>query len=60
MVDYDQEDENSSGRFEFVAVGEDVAKFDEGFGMLNVRTSRGLAFSQLLRTIKDWHEDEPK
>ena len=56
VVDYDHKDEYSSGRFEFFPTGERVVKFAEGFAMLDVRTSRGLALSNLTRTIKDWND----
>ena len=56
VVEYDPENEYGSGQFEFVKDGQDVAKFVEGFAMLDVRTSRGFALSNLTRTIKEWHE----
>jgi len=58
VVDYDHEDEYSSGRFEFILDGEDVVKFVEDFAMLDVRTSRGFALSNLTRTIKEWYEKQ--
>lgn len=58
VVDYDHEDEYSSGQFEFLLDGENVVKFAEGFAMLDVRTSRGFALSNLTRTIREWHENE--
>lgn len=58
VVDYDHEDEYSSGRFEFILDGESAVKFAEDFAMLDVRTSRGFALSNLTRTIREWHEDE--
>jgi hypothetical protein len=58
VVEYDPEDENSSGRFEFVKDGQDVAKFLEEFTMLDVRTSRGFALSNLARVIREWHESQ--
>jgi hypothetical protein len=59
VVDYDHEDEYSSGQFEFVLDGEDAVKFVETFAMLDVRTSRGFALSQITRTIKEWHDNKP-
>lgn len=56
---FDQEDEYSSGRFEFILYGEDIVKFAEGFAMLDVRTSRGFALSNLTRTIGEWYENQP-
>ena len=58
VVDYDRKDEYSSGRFEFILNREDVVKFTEDFAMLDVRTSRGFALSNLTRTIREWHENE--
>ena len=58
VVDYDHKDEYSSGRFEFILNGESVVKFVEDFAMLDVRTSRGFALSNLTRTIREWHENE--
>jgi hypothetical protein len=61
VVDYDPDNEYSSGRFEFTAFGEDVVKFDEEFASLDVRMSRGFALSTLTRTIREWYEaDNPK
>lgn len=57
-VNYDHKDEYSSGRFEFILNGESAVKFAEDFAMLDVRTSRGFALSNLTRTIREWHEDE--
>ena len=56
VVEYDPKDEYSSGRFEFVKDGQDVAMFVEDFAMLDVRTSRGFALSNLTRTIREWHD----
>lgn len=58
VVDYDYKDDYSSGRFEFILNGQSTVKFIEGFMMLDVRTSRGLALSNLTRTIREWHENE--
>lgn len=58
VVDYEHEDEYSSGRFEFILDGESAVMFAEDFAMLDVRTSRGFALSNLTRTIREWHEDE--
>lgn len=59
VVDYDQEDEYSSGRIEFIVDGESTVKFTEDFAALDIRTSRGFALSQLTRTIRLWHEEQP-
>ncbi|MEL6465739.1 MAG: hypothetical protein AAFQ58_12295 [Pseudomonadota bacterium] len=54
-VGYDPNDEYSSGRFEFTALGQDAAKFVEEFASLDVRMSRGFALSTLTRTIREWY-----
>lgn len=56
VVEYDPEDDYSSGRFEFVKDGQDLVKFFEEFAMLDVRTSRGFALSNLTRTIREWND----
>ena len=56
VVGYDPDDEYSSGRFEFTALGEETVKFTEEFASLDMRVSRGSALSTLTRTIKDWYE----
>lgn len=56
VVDYDPKDAFSSGRFEFIKDGQDVAKFVEDFAMLDVRTSQGFALSNLTRKIREWHD----
>lgn len=57
-VDYDSKDEYSSGRFEFILNGASAVKFSEDFAMLDVRTSRGFALSNLTRAIRAWHQNE--
>ncbi|UTH49847.1 hypothetical protein KBW81_07380 [Loktanella salsilacus] len=59
VVDYDQKDEYSSGRIEFIVDGESSVKFTEDFAALDIRNSRGFALSQLTRTIRVWHEEQP-
>ena len=56
VVEYDPEDECSSGRFEFVKDGQKIAKFVEGFALLDVRTSRGFALLNLTRAITEWQD----
>ena len=56
VAGYDPDDENSGGRFEFTAYGEDTVKFMEDFTMLDARMSRGRALSTLTRTIREWYE----
>lgn len=58
VVDYDHKDEYSSGRFEFILNGDSAMKFSEDFAMLDVRTSRGFALSNLTRAIREWHENQ--
>ncbi len=61
VVGYDPDDEYSAGRFEFLALGEDAAMFQEDFAMLDVRMHRGFALSTLTRTIREWYEtNNPK
>nr|WP_321444597.1 hypothetical protein [uncultured Cohaesibacter sp.] len=55
-IDYDPDDELSGGCFEFIALGEDTAKFVEKFAALDSRLSRGFALSTLTRTIREWYE----
>lgn len=59
VVDYDHENENLSGRFEFILDGESTVKFSEDFAALDIRVSRGFAMSKFSRTIKVWHEEQP-
>lgn len=56
VVGYDPDDEYSAGRFEFLALGEVTAMFQEDFAMLDVRMHRGFALSNLTRTIREWYE----
>ncbi|MGB5864706.1 MAG: hypothetical protein WBG95_10430 [Sulfitobacter sp.] len=56
VVDYDPEDEYSSGRYEFIQDGQDTVRFSEEFGMIDVRTQRGFALQTITRMIRDWHE----
>ncbi|AUH66930.1 hypothetical protein [Paracoccus zhejiangensis] len=56
VVGDDPDDECSGGRFEFTASGDDAAKFTEDFALLDIRMSRGLALSNLNRTIREWYE----
>lgn len=57
VVGYDPDDEYSSGRFEFTALGEEKVKFTEEFASLDMRVSRGFALSTLTKTIKGWYEN---
>ncbi|WP_448327699.1 hypothetical protein [Sulfitobacter sp. M13] len=56
VVEYDPGNECSSGSFEFVKDGEDIAKFAEGFALLDVRANRGFALLNLTRSIREWHD----
>ena len=59
VVAYDPNADNEGGRYEFVRDGQDAVQFSEHFGILDSRISRGFALSNLTRTIKEWHEDQP-
>lgn len=56
VKNYDHKDKYSSVRFEFILNGESAVDF----AMLDVRTSREFALSNMTRTIRDWrlHEQE--
>lgn len=56
VVEYDSEDHDKGGCYEFVLYGQEVVMFAEEFAFLDIRTSRGFALSTLTRTIKEWHE----
>lgn len=56
VVGCDPDDDCSEGDIEFVAIGEEAARFSEGFALLDVRGSRGLALSRLTRAIRQWYE----
>lgn len=58
VVDYNPGADDESGRYEFVANGQDAVMFAEAFAFLDYRTSRGLALSTLTRAIKEWHEGQ--
>ncbi|WP_343081437.1 hypothetical protein [Ostreiculturibacter nitratireducens] len=56
VVAYDPEADDEGGRYEFTIDGQAGALFSEDFAFLDYRISRGLALSNLTRTIKEWHE----
>jgi hypothetical protein len=56
VVDYNPEADDEGGRFEFLENGQNTVKFSEEFASLDFRVSRGLALSNLTRTIRDWHD----
>ncbi|TNE62944.1 MAG: hypothetical protein EP336_18525 [Rhodobacteraceae bacterium] len=57
VVDYDPDDDESGGQYEFVADGQTSVTLSEGFSFLDFRGSRGLALSTLIRAIREWHKD---
>lgn len=56
VVGYDPEADEEGGRYEFILDGQAGIEFSEEFAFLDFRVSRGLALSNLTRTIKEWHE----
>lgn len=56
VVEYDPKADDKGGRYEFVIDGEDRIEFCEEFAFLDYRVSRGLAFSNLARAIREWYE----
>jgi len=58
VVVYDHKNEYSGGQFEFILNGESALNFAGDFAMLDVRTSRRFALSNLTRTIREWLENE--
>ena len=59
VVEYDPEDDDKGGCYEFVLDGRDVIFLSEKFANLDYRISRGFALSTLTRAIRDWHEAQP-
>lgn len=59
VVEYDPEDDDVGGRYEFLLDGQDAVSFSEKFANLGDRTSRGFALSTLTRAIREWHEAKP-
>lgn len=55
VVEYDPNDFDQGGRYEFIKDGEDRAMFSQDFAFLDIRGSRGFALSTLTRSIKEWH-----
>ena len=58
VVDYNPEDDDAGGRYEFVLSGQDVAIFTQEFSHLDDRFSRGIALSRLTRAISEWYENQ--
>lgn len=56
VVDFDPDDEESGGRYNFICEGQSGITISEGFLFLDSRTSRGLALSNFSRSIREWHE----
>jgi hypothetical protein len=46
---------DQSGRYEFIAKGHVTPMFAESFAFLDSRMSRGVALSNISRTIGDWY-----
>lgn len=59
VVEYAPEDDQSSGRYEFVLDGQDVALLTGEFAHLDYKVSRGFVLSTLTREIREWHEAQP-
>ncbi|MEP6356051.1 MAG: hypothetical protein ABJ081_05170 [Hyphomicrobiales bacterium] len=57
-VAYDPDADVGGGQYEFIRDGHDGVLFSENFALLDSRISRGLALSNLTRTIKEWQEAE--
>jgi hypothetical protein len=60
VVDYhpDAADDPSldqGGRYEFIAKDHTTPMFAESFALLDIGLSRGMALSNISRTIADWH-----
>jgi len=60
VVDYDPDDEDAGGTYEFVLYGQEVVKFSERFEYLDFRISRGFALQSITRTINEWHQTPPQ
>ncbi len=58
VVEYDPEDEDTGGRYEFILNGQDCVFLSEGFANLDYRMSRGSALSTITRAIIKWHDTE--
>lgn len=58
VVEYDPEDDDKGGRYEFILHGQDVAILAEVFANLDYRGSRGFTLSTLTRAIREWHETQ--
>lgn len=59
VAEYDPEDDDKGGRYEFILHGQDVAMLTAEFANLDYRISRGFALSTLTRAIREWHETQP-
>lgn len=53
VVEYDPDDAESGGRYEFVMDGQDSAELEEKFAFLDYGVSRGLALSNLTRMVEE-------
>ena len=59
VAEYDPEDDDKGGRYEFLLDGQNVVLLSENFANLDYRISRGLALSTLTRAIREWNEAQP-
>lgn len=57
VADYDLEEDNAGGRYEFIKDGQTEVMFIKQFGILDSRGSRGSALSEITRTIIKWNEE---
>ncbi len=55
-VDYNLEEDNPGGRYEFVLDGQSEVKFAEDIGVIDSGLRRGLALSEITRKVREWHE----
>ena len=55
-VDYQPDADNEGGRYEFIADGQTTPLFAETFACLDYRVSRGLALSNLTRSVREWYD----
>lgn len=58
VVNYDPENDDVGGKYQFIPDGQDSVLLSEEFANLDYRMSRGLALSALTRAIKEWCENQ--
>ena len=56
VADYFLEDDYLDRAYEFLPLGSDLPMFYAAFGLVDSRTSRGLAQSRICRGIREWHD----